>query len=564
MAAPAPVLVQSASNSIKKRGPDNHGSTTVKVTLDQPTTPGNLVIVVAFFMGGPQITNRLSDPTFTVLTTGYIHYTQMSAWYKAGAGAMSSLTVTADNYRGMTVRVYEYKGVAQSAALDKVALQTGHDRDPSSSPTQGTLAAAGELVFAVIGNQYSRTRQSGFTGGLARIYETTVPGDECEDWERGRITTHQAISCGTGQQKLTGNLSTQRRWISFVAVFKSGISGPARFTVTKTPANLAGTITNRTAKLTVFGPFKVTATANRTALQALTVSKARIGPFNYQYRLGGWGGLLIGANTPYPIESVTGLEGWAMRTSDTDLPREDGALRGIDLQTARQILFRLSAPSMSGNRTQVETLLLALYNALRPQRDTDAELIFRHPGRDLRSLYYRPTDVVRELNLEEALTGRQAFALRAVDPRHYSAVTRLVNVPIASDDSTTVNVIAAYNLGNANAYPVIRVTGPTTGADVTAVQLYNASVDVSFEVEVLLQARAELLGDMRARVSGTGQSVITLNGQSKYGAWQQPRTPFYLAPDPTVAAGANLLYARTVPIGAPVTCTLEYRDTWSG
>lgn len=555
----APSLRQSAVNSVKKRGAGDQGSVSLKTTLDSATIAGSLVIAVAFVTGGVQMPVSLSGASgFTQTVNTALRDTQLVIWRRENSAPVTSLTVSIDAYRGTTLRIYELTGIAQSSALDKIVINSGENSSPNSGSTS-TLGAAGELVFGIVANQYT-TSQSGYSGGLARIFETEIPDTTREDWERGRVTTHMAVASDTSARRLTASLSTTRRWISVILTFKSGTAGPARFTSTRRNAI---SVNRNKANLTVFGPLKVSLAANRSALSGVEPVKARIGPFDYQYRLNGWSGLLVGAGTAYPVESVEGLEGFSMRTSDDDIPRGDGSFRGVDLQTARNVLFRLSSGSTSANRAQVEARLAALFTALTPERDSDVELIFRHPGRPLRTIYYRPTDLVRELNTIQALVAKQAISLRAVDPRIYSAVSRTVSVPIAIDDSETVNVVAATNVGNARAYPVIRVTGPTSGADVTRVALFNASTDVSFEVDAVIQAKAELIGDMHTWVVGGGSSVISLNGQGKYGSWQLPREPFYIAPDPEAAQGVNLLYARTVPVGAPVTVTIEYRDTWS-
>lgn len=554
-------MAQSATNSVAKAGPGDQGSSTCKATFDTPTAAGSLILIVALVTGGLDINTTLSASGFTpLLSTVSLRDVAVTAWYRQAAPSMTSASVSTSSYRGINVRMVEVRGVAQSSALDKMVWSSGENTSPKTGST-GTLAQAGEFVFGVVANQYDTTTQFGFGGGLTRLYENTVPGSAQQDWEKGRVTHHQGLPTTTASQSLTASLSTSRRWIAFLATFKSGITGPARFTATT--ATTAIKVSGR-GNLTVFGPLKVTGIANRVALEEIAATRARIGPFDYQYRLGGWSGLLIGAGTPYPVESISDLEGWAIRTSDDDQPRNDGAVRGIDLQSARTVLFKLSTSTSSGNRAAVEAQLAALYAALTPQRDTDQELIWRHPGRPLRTVYYRPTDLLRNLSREQALASKQSFSLRMSDPRHYSALVHTLAVPVAADDTDTVTVVGATNVGNARAYPLIRITGPASGPDVTRVQLVNATANVAFDVVTALQAKAELVGDMPARVTAAHRSVVTLNGQSKYGAWQMPREPFYLAADPAAVGGMNLLYARTTPTGAPVTVTIEYRDTWAG
>lgn len=551
-------IVQTATNSVAKAGPGDWGSAVCTATFPQPTTPGSMIVAVATVTGGLSVGHRLSSSSFTEMQGVFYGDLGLAAYYRAAAPATTSLSFSTDAYRGINLRLIEVQGVAQANPLDKFVWDYGYD-DYAGTGDTGTLAGNNEFVLGMIANQYASTTQYGFSGGLTRLYETVIPDSSNQDWERGRITIHTATPNTNASRYIEGNLSTYRRWISFLATFKSGITGPVKLSTTRTTTALSAVSGH--ANLTVFGRLKVTTAGAQRALSGVAATRARIGPFDYQYRFGGWSGLLVGANTAYPVESVEGLEGWTVRTADADMPRSDGAMRGVDLQAARQVLFKMAT---TGTRSQVEAAMTALFAALTPQRDGDLELIWRHPGRPLRSLYYRPTDLVRLLNRDQAVANKQGITLRAADPRHYSAVIHTVKVPIATDDTDTVNVVSAINAGNARAYPIIRVTGPTSGPDVSRITLVNASADVSFDVLTTLPSKAELVGDMLARIAAVQRSVVTLNGQSRYGAWQQPREAFYLAPDPVAGGGVNLLYARTVPTGAPVTCTIEYRDTWSG
>lgn len=553
-------LEQTAWNSTRKQGAGDTGSVYVNTTFSTATTKGRLIIAVAFATGGLATGLKINDSRFTpMFPATFLRDTSMAAWYLPNAPSITNVSMSMDSYRGVIFRLFEVSGINLTSPLDKIVIGTGENTNPYTNQT-GTLTQTGEFVFSVVGSQYGSTSQGGFTGGLARLYENIVPDDRNEDWERGRVTFHAGTATSTTAQKLAAVLSSTRRWIGFLCTFKSGVTGPVKFTSTNQNAI---SVTGR-ASLTVFGRLKLTLPENQSALSGVEATVARIGPFDYQYRLGGWGGTLIGAGTSYPIESVDGLEGFTVRQTDTDQPRNDGAIRGVDLQQAREAVFKLRAPTTGADRSVTEGLLNTLYNALQLSREDDLELIWRHPGRPLRSFYYRTTDLIRRLTLEQALSGEQQFMLRGADPRHYSATVHQVIVPPSPDDTEVVTVVGANNIGNGRSYPVISIVGPTSGPDVTRVSLFNATVDVAFDVAVTLQPKAELLGDMRSRVVGGKTSVVTLNGASKYGAWQMPREPFYIAPAPEAALGVNLLYLRTVPTGAPVRCLITYRDTWSG
>lgn len=280
-------------------------------------------------------------------------------------------------------------------------------------------------------------------------------------------------------------------------------------------------------------------------------------PFAYQFRLNG---LLVGDNTPYAVNSHEGLYGYSMRTSDDDQSRGDGALRGVDLQSARHVLFEIE---VGGTETEVEQLLGVLYRTLAPQRDVDWELVWRHPSQAARMIRCRPVEMPRQVDDTRTKLAPQPVQLRAADPRHYSAVAKRVEVAVTPAGEAPVYTTVT-NDGNIAAYPRITIVGPPTGQAVSRIELVNASGLVTFDVQMTLPARGVLVGDMEARVTGAPRSTITLDGQSKYGSWQLPREPFRLDADPFVTNGDNQLYLRTEPPGAPVTCTLDYRDTWAG
>jgi len=559
-----PSIRQSTVATTRKQGPGDTGSVSLKATFDLPTIPGSLVIAVAEATGGVPISLQVqSGQGFSpLLPSKGLRDIQVASWYRLNTPAMSSLSMTMDSYRGVVWRLFEVPGIAQGSALDQFQFATG-ESDLASTGQTSTLAASNEWAFGVIASQYESTTQTGFTGGMPRLYEDTVPSSSNEDWERGRVSFFATDLASTAAQKVTAKLSTTRRWIGFVATFKT-TGGPVKFSATN-PANTVAFDVAGSGFLTVFGRLKLTDDANNEAFAEVTAVRARIGPFDYQYRLNGWTGLLIGAGTDYPVESVVGLEGAAVRISDADLPNDPGANRGLDLPMPRTVVWKIGAsPTGGGSRAAVEDRLAVLRRALRPRPDDDVELIFRHPGRPLRTLYYRPIETSREMTFAQTVLGTTPFTLRAADPRLYSATVQRVYVPVAPDVSEVVTVAGAVNDGDDRAYPTIRITGPTSGPDVTRIQLVNASTNTAFDVIATLQAGAELVGDMRSRVTGGRTSVVTLNGAGKYGAWQQPRQPFYLAPDPDAAGGVNLLYLRTTPAGAPVTCSIEYRHTWSG
>lgn len=548
-----PQLEQSATNSIAK-----YQARTCTATFTNPTTPGSLVLVVVVTAGALPV-GLVGPAGFTLIRSRGLRDLEVGIWYRQNAPATVSVSAgfLGETRRSIQVRAMEYSGVAQSNSLDKVVSVAQETSIPFTGAT-GTVAQADELVVSVVANQYASTGQAGFVGGLAKLFESASPltwaNGTNYDWERARFTIHQTVTTAVASFSLVARLSSTRRWCAFLITFRGASSGPARFTSRNAPP-MIDTSGGGRASLTVFGPLRSTNLATITPMIVTTgTTRARIGPYDYQYRVGGWQGLLIGDDTPYQVENVEGLEGWQVRTSDDDLPRGDGALRGSDLQAARTVLFKLK---VGGTQDEVEEQMAALYRSLIPQRDQDWELIWRYPGRPLRTLYCRPIDLTRELSWRETLVNHQGFALRAADPRHYSALTHRVEVPVSLSISEPT-VVTATNIGNGPAYPLIRIVGPTSGPPVTRVALVNQSTNVTFDVSSVLPGGSVLVGDMSARATGAPRSIVTIDAQSKYGAWQHPRQAFSINP------GTNELSLHTTPDLAPVVATVEYRDSWAG
>lgn len=531
-----------------------------KVTFDNATLSNSLVLVcvsVAIWDESrlPQTkilaTSGSTPVTFAKIREEAENFLAGAFWMREACPALSSITVrcevAAHNFQVVAVEV---PGIALSGALDRVVLrkqryQNYPDSCRPNSGTTPTTAQAEELVIGAILNRYASTQQSGFGGGLG-LLRNTVSSSKEPDKDRTRMTVHAASVAATGQYRLSANLGTGRDWIAFLATFKAGISGPLKLTTA--PGSMA-LRTRGSGQLTVFGPL-----STKAGSRALVTSgvRGRISPGNYQYVIGGWGGLTIGAATDYDVRTVTGLEGVEMRSTDTDQAREDGALRGVDLQEPRLVVFELD---MAGSEAGVEALLADLLRALRPRRDEDWPLIWRHPGRPVRQLWCRPVTLARGLDWRFTLLQRQRFALRAADPRHYGIAERTLTVPVTTGDAATAT---ATNAGWGDAFPRIEITGPSSGADVTRVELINLENDDRFDVLASLTSRSLLVGDMQAIASGAPRSPVTIDGARKYGAWQEPRETFRIAP------GANPLLLRTEPAGAPVTCRLTFTDTWPG
>lgn len=561
----APKLEQTTANSHVK-----HEGFSIKLTFDRPTKPGSLIIASLVAAGGMPVWEIPDHSPYTLVKTRGLRDVQLTVWMRENAPPTTSITlrVWGETDRSLQARAFEISGVAQSGSLDKIVTYADDD-NYFRTGTTGLLSRPDSMVLGIVANQYASATQGGFYGGLVRLFESVSPREgrrySDEDWERSRVTYHMAVTNAIKSFELRGRLSTSRRWLAFLLCFKGGSLGPKRLSA-KDPSKPIFQQSGR-GMLSAFGPLKATRVGGSRGVKPMSSNPEQgtqsiVAPFYYQYRLGGWNGLLIGSGTDYKVESTEGLGGWTARTSDSPIPRGDGDIRGIDLESARQIIFTIN---VGRNREQIELLLDRLYRALIPQRDDDWELIWRHPTQPPKMMRVRPIELPRLRNsVTNQSYAKQTFALRAADPRHYSAAVQRVTIPNTPANATSPTEVNVSNMGDITAYPIIYIDGPTSGPPVTRVQITNRSTLQQFNLELSIPTGSRAVGDMDSRVTGSSRPVITLDGQPRYGAWQLPREPFAISADPTGLGGYNVLYMETIPAGAPIRCTLEYRHTWSG
>lgn len=285
--------------------------------------------------------------------------------------------------------------------------------------------------------------------------------------------------------------------------------------------------------------------------------------FNYN-------GLTFGDDTGYYVDHHEGLEGFEVRTSDSDEPRNDGAIRGLDYVSPRTIGFTLALGETAD--TDYETRWAALRAAFQPSRSTDQALTFKRPGMPERFVNCRPIHLARvEEYLHFDQVGHPPVVLRAVDPRIYSSDQYSGNATVYASTGggmdwpvtnwgidfagATQNFLSATNNGTAEAYPLIRFYGPTVGTctGVTLTNLTNGSV---LAIATTITSGQILTADMTAAVTGANALVIDLGGSSRYGSWTVPRTAFSLSP------GNNTLKFQITGTSTDCICNVTWRDTW--
>lgn len=209
---------------------------------------------------------------------------------------------------------------------------------------------------------------------------------------------------------------------------------------------------------------------------------------DWQYDIGG---VLIGADTTVNVIETTGLGRPPVRDSDVDQPSMDGQFAGPDYWGGRQIQFD-AAIKIPGDAAGCHDMVAAL------QAATDAAavrlvggqgLVFRlkRPGRPVKRMIVR----ARKLDPEyrDVLKGYVPLdiELLAHDPTFYAdeeTTTELplgwltgggfaapVVAPIYVQDGTVAADRPGWvtNNGDADAWPIIRITGPCSNVTITHV-----------------------------------------------------------------------------------------------
>jgi hypothetical protein len=289
----------------------------------------------------------------------------------------------------------------------------------------------------------------------------------------------------------------------------------------------------------------------------------------YSYR-----GLIFGDGCEILVNSAEGFEGFDMRTSDSDQPRGDGGIRGLDYVAPRTVAFELVAWDQGdGDGTTYESAWAAVRSSFRPSRSTDFDLTFKRPGQPERLIRCRPVQLVRNEAWDRyGRSGYPPVVLRAVDPRVYSTRVRTGIVPVYSATSSGIDFplefdedfltstgtqieFVAQNDGTADAFPLIRFYGHSSGS-ITSVTLTNTTTDQELTISAEIVDGQVLHADMEAAVTGSNALVIHLDGASRYGDWALPREAFALAP------GSNTLRYEIEGTATNSVCALTWRDTW--
>jgi hypothetical protein len=111
----------------------------------------------------------------------------------------------------------------------------------------------------------------------------------------------------------------------------------------------------------------------------------------------------------------------------------------------------------------------------------------------------------------------------------------------------------ASNTGNADVYPFLRVSNALgAGSNITEFVVTNATHDQSVHVITDITPGQTLVMDFDALVRAEKGPHVYIDTSSRYGDWQQPRTPLAIRP------GDNTFFAE-VEGGTP-TVRLDWMD----
>lgn len=206
---------------------------------------------------------------------------------------------------------------------------------------------------------------------------------------------------------------------------------------------------------------------------------------DWQYDLGG---VLIGTGTSINVIETTGLGRPPVRASDTDQPSMDGQFAGPDFWAGRQIQFD-AAIKIPGNPAACHDMVAALQAATDPAavRLTGGQgmtLRIKRPGRAVKRLTVRARKIDPEYRT--VIHGYVPLDMEflAHDPTFYADSTTTTEIPLgwltgggfAAPVTAPIYVqdgtVAAdrpgwvTNNGDAEAWPVIRVTGPCANVSI--------------------------------------------------------------------------------------------------
>lgn len=271
-----------------------------------------------------------------------------------------------------------------------------------------------------------------------------------------------------------------------------------------------------------------------------------------------FGGLVVGAGTPWLFAAIDGLETFESRTTDVVSPVLWGTLPGTDFVDERTVTITFRVVGGAAVRQQLE-------NAFLPGGSTLSTFVYKLPNREELQMLARCRRRARPIAVDtEYGIVDITVELGMPDPRRYSTtlyqgsaspfittgggfelatgsgvnlgfdLTAGAGVNLGFDMSAVVGggSTFAVNSGNVDTYPTVTFTAP---GGMTQWKLSNLTTGESMSFAMTLNPGEQLIADISAIATGKTGLPISLAGVSRYASWQAPRIPVRLSP------GSNLM-----------------------
>lgn len=277
----------------------------------------------------------------------------------------------------------------------------------------------------------------------------------------------------------------------------------------------------------------------------------------------GWlNGLTFGENTNWILEgTINGLLQYEGRLGDRPIPQGDGDIPFNRYAAGKTVVwpFRILGDSELDARVEVWE---DAFEATDPQAirwmafKTTERLLLIRVRVSRRDVEMAPVGA-------RTRTARAVVEVKQADPRIYdgSAWVQTTFIPLgagttggfdlptdlpldmeASDPAASI----VENTGRGLAYPLLRIANPSgAGSAVTQAVVTNVTTGDVFTINTTIAEGQTLTADFGAIVRAEPAPHVHIGGASRYGSWEHPRVPLFLA------KGDNILTADHTG-GAPV------------
>jgi len=279
-------------------------------------------------------------------------------------------------------------------------------------------------------------------------------------------------------------------------------------------------------------------------------------------------GMLLGDNTPFGISDWSGIEDVMSSSSSRPVPRGDGNIPATDYVQAKKLNLNLV---VKDPETNMQTVLDTFVRTATP-----VDLKFKLPNQAEKLIRVDTSARVIPRNPDTKFRGIANLRLNADDPRLYSSELHSDTATpydpsgggtdYAKDGNTdyvgdpTAGEFVATNSGMEDAWPLVRLYGPTDANTLTGFTLQNITTgdQADFNFASSMVTDDIFTVDFSRIVTVEPQPVpyINLNGANRYGDWELTRAPFALAP------GDNVIRLLNDGTSTAITVVVSWRDTW--